>query len=319
MHKWTLGLLIAVFGLAACAPNEDAPLPTLVSVQATTTPAPIVQGTARATLPPTFTLTPTETPTPTASVSPTITVTPSATITDTPTATATLEPTVPPQERPLTGLLELAAQVTLLPTNYVVPNFQGTDVFLPSATAELGSVQIIVVSTAVISTPAPFTGKCAFAPSGGFANAYASVTDLAPFLGCPLGNPPTIQALPAAWQTYQGGSMLWLNGEIFAFYSASGTYQYFIDTFTEGVDPQAGTESAPSGLFAPIRGFYKVWANNATARATLGWANAPEVGVTASVLAFEGGWMVSWAGKGDVLVLVGARNSGTWRSVIGGA
>ncbi len=317
-----LGLIL--LGIGACTPQDTAPLPTLANAQASTTPAligqtdPVTSESARATLPSTFTLTPTETLTATASLEPTVTITPSATITETATATSTPEPTIPPQERAITGLLELAAQATLLPTNYVVPNFQGVDITIPPT----GQAQVQVISvggTPVSLATAPaLLPTCSTLPTGGFGVVYASITDIASSLGCPLGNPPVVQAIPSAWQTYQGGIMVWLNGEIFALYSTSGTYQYFIDTFTSGVDPEAGAEAAPQGLIAPVRGFNKVWANNPTAKANLGWATAPEVGNTASVLAFENGFMIYITGRSDVWVLVGGKTSGSWRSVFGG-
>lgn len=325
MLKRLCAVGVGVLLLSACAPQET-PLPTLVGLPSVS-PVGVVMATAggplgeaigRATLPATLTPTPSVTGLPSATPTNTITVTASATITETPTVTATPLPTLPPEERAVTGLLELALQATLLPTNYIVPNFVGAEVPIPSPSPMVGTVpiQIIAINSTPASAVTPPT--CSYYPPGGFGAIYTTQPDLANALGCPAGNPPDVLSLQSAWQPYQNGFLLWINGEIYALYSATTSYQFFVDTFVEGTDPTTGTESPPFGLVAPVRGFNKVWSNNPTVKSTLGWATQAEVGTTASVLKFQNGMMIAFQGRSDVFVLVGSTTSGSWRSVFGG-
>jgi len=45
-------------------------------------------------------------------------------------------------------------------------------------------------------------------------------------------------------------------------------------------------------LYAPVRGFGKVWFANADVRQRLGWATAPESSVSAAIQEFEHGTMM---------------------------
>ncbi|MCI0711349.1 MAG: hypothetical protein L0154_14440 [Chloroflexi bacterium] len=102
-----------------------------------------------------------------------------------------------------------------------------------------------------------------------------SLTDTCPFSR-------TVGVL-AAYQPFVGGYMLWRadTQQIYAVYNG-GSYEIFPDTFTEGEDLGI-EEEPPDGLFAPIRGFGKVWADNPGVRETLGWATAPELGYNSTV------------------------------------
>src|SRR5690606_29703921 len=98
---------------------------------------------------------------------------------------------------------------------------------------------------------------------------------------------------------------------ILVFYTVSDTYQSLPDTFIEGSDPENSTETPPSGLFTPIRGFLKVWSGNSAVRNGLGWASNTEFGTSATVQAFNNGRMIYLPGRSDILVLIGSQ-SGTW-------
>lgn len=103
--------------------------------------------------------------------------------------------------------------------------------------------------------------------------------------------------------------MVWLNGEILVFNTASDTFQSLPDTFIEGSDPENSTEVAPAGLYTPIRGFLKVWEGNTVVRANLGWATTIENGTSASVQSFGNGRMIYLAGRSDVLILFSTSSS----------
>jgi hypothetical protein len=117
-------------------------------------------------------------------------------------------------------------------------------------------------------------------------------------------------ALPNAYQPYERGAMLWLgtgeNGTIYVFFN-TGAYQQMVDTWREGLDPVAGGESPPNGLFEPIRGFGKIWREVASVREALGWATAPEQGGQAARWTFEGGEALFLPQSGQVYLLVGGR------------
>ncbi len=101
---------------------------------------------------------------------------------------------------------------------------------------------------------------------------------------------PTFTA--AAEQSFEQGTMLWLKefrtadtlseNAIFALFK-DGTWQWYADTWETGDPEDDPTLVAPEGLYQPVRGFGKVWRENETLRARLGWATAPEQG-------FEGVW-----------------------------
>ena len=304
---------------AACTPQAET-LPTLAIVP-TDIPAAAVVGTlpSRPTLPATFTptgtqtVTPSATPTPTVSASAMPSLIPSATITDTPSPTPTDEPTVPPQDRPVTGLLELALQTTLLPNDFVVPGYQGININIPPTSDPNAFVPIGTVISPIESVVSPT--NCAYFPPANFGTVYTNAPDLAVQLGCPSSNPPDILSVSSAWQPFQNGLMVWLSGDIYVLYT-NGTYQYFADTFLQGVDPETVPDVPPSGLQNPVRGFAKIWSQNPSVKTGLGFALSGETGVPASVLPFQNGLMAALQGRSDTLVLVGGKGAGTWRSIL---
>jgi hypothetical protein len=312
--------LLSLLLLAACAPAPNEVLPTLARFPSETAGPAIVMvdqtqaAQLRTPLPATFTPTPSLTPLPpsiTASITVTVSVTPSATITDTPTRTPTDLPTLGPEDRPILALAATAYRATVLASDYQIPPFVGVNVTLaPTAqTNPSGIIQIGAQTTA----PAPVTGTCPSLPTGGFLSIYQSNPDISGLLGCAVG---TAQSIPAASLAYQQGIMLWLNGEILALYNLNDLFQSYPDTFVQGVDPETSSETPPSGLFAPMRGFLKVWSSNQTVRDNLQWATGVEVGATATIQGFANGRMVYLSGRGDVFVFVGLQ-SGTWLSFQG--
>lgn len=109
----------------------------------------------------------------------------------------------------------------------------------------------------------------------------------------------TRYAVPLAFQQFERGSMLWIKGTdggipsliyVVFFDNASNglVWQIYFDHWREGEREDTG-QRAPSGLYAPIRGFGKVWAENKQVHDTLGWALAPEVGDSGIVQGFQDG------------------------------
>jgi len=312
-------ILVAVL-LSACggtpAPDETvAALPTLAALPtntATWTPPP-----PSATTPATWTPTATFTLEPTITVSATPSITPSVTITDTPSPTFTFEPTVTLEIRPLTGLLDLALQTTILPDDFEVPDYEGIDV-------PLEVIQLTAAAGAV-DEPLTFSSETGQAAEGGcpapdeqFATAYYSNPAVADAIGCPAGNPPQAITIQGAWQDFENGKMLWLNDgsniiHVLRGSGESATWDRFADTYVDGVDPET-YDPAPEGFFSPIRGFGKVWSSNDSVEDSLNWGITGETGDAFAVLQeFRNGRMVYFPTRGDIIVLIAATDgSSRW-------
>jgi hypothetical protein len=93
----------------------------------------------------------------------------------------------------------------------------------------------------------------------------------------------------------------------------NNTFQRYTDSWFEGADPESTGEIAPAGRMTPIRGFGKVWHNNAAVKNGLGWASGPEAGTPGQIQRFERGEMLFVASIGQTFVFVGS-GAGTWRS-----
>jgi hypothetical protein len=101
--------------------------------------------------------------------------------------------------------------------------------------------------------------------------------------------------LQIAWQGFERGDMFWVpgeNGKAGTLYVrwpdyASGMLRWaqYPDTYVEG-EPVGTGELPPPGLFSPVRGFGKLWHNNAEVRALLGWGSGPELAEMATELVF---------------------------------
>lgn len=287
-HVVSILMFFMMILITACGTSNEPEvevLPTVASLPtATDTQIPEEQPT----LPPTWTPTVTESVTPSPSATQTFTITPSLTITNTPTMTFT--PSITPTQipRPIVDLIQLAYEATILPTDYLVPERDGIQVTLPPSTAQvdtLGSggtdnndVGVVIIQTAD-SQGVDVAVTCPFYPVGGFATAYTSDSLTAQLLGCPTGNPPITFQVNGAYQAFERGIMIWLEGapnRIYALYD-DGSYQQFADTFDEAVDPETGGETPPQGLSEPRRGFGKVWRNQSNVKSKLGWAVTTEI------------------------------------------
>lgn len=86
-----------------------------------------------------------------------------------------------------------------------------------------------------------------------------------------------------------------------------GSWMVFDDTWMAGEPEEDPTIVPPEGLLQPIRGFGKVWRNNADVRAGLGWALEGEAGYTSPVQTFERGVLIQIEEATYALVLTGGR------------
>jgi hypothetical protein len=93
---------------------------------------------------------------------------------------------------------------------------------------------------------------------------------------CPLGPAATVQA---AFQKFEHGYMLWRadTSEILVLYQTGRVERYKDSWQGETI---TYSETPPPGLYQPVRGFGKVWVDNAQVRQGLGWAVALEQGYT---------------------------------------
>jgi hypothetical protein len=120
----------------------------------------------------------------------------------------------------------------------------------------------------------------------------------------------------SAEQQFEHGRLIWQEGlpaestaemmargpTIYVLYDSDGSGEggdlaVFADTWTDAEPESDPGIVPPAGLYQPIRGFGKVWRNNAEVRDRLGWATGPEAG-------FDGAYQVDW---GDPLHVAGSR------------
>ncbi len=269
-----LGTLLAL-GASGCGALRQSP-PTTTPILITATPN----------LPP-IPIVATETPSPSAVMPPTSVV---ALPTQPALRTATPTPPPPASQTP-----------TFTPTATDTPATPG-GVYVPVGGVSSG---LTFVEGFAAATEGP---ACASLPPGVFGTIFESDAALQTDLGCPLA--PALSSANSAYQPFQNGLMIWVSTlgaqpqpAIYALHN-DGTYQRFADTWVEGVDPNSGGMTAPPGMQEPVRGFGKVWRDNASVRDTLGWALAGEAGGTAQVLMFERGEMVSLSQTGQTYILV---------------
>jgi serine/threonine-protein kinase len=157
---------------------------------------------------------------------------------------------------------------------------------------------------------------CTTVPQGGFATIYNRDAALKQALGCPVS---AAVAINSAVQQFDNGRMVWASQladaptkVIYVVYN-NNTFQRYTDSWIEGADPESTGEIAPPGRVTPIRGFGKVWHNNASVKNGLGWAAGPEAGTPGQIQRFERGEMLFVASIGQTFVFIGS-GAGTWRT-----
>ncbi len=345
-----LSFLLLAAVLAACAGPEPtvviptlAVLPTLPPSETpppTETPAIVFTDTAAPTetATPTATFipsnTPEDTPTPTETIAPTETplptFTPSLTITNTITPTLTLTPTPSPDLPPLGGLAALAAQVTILPPEIRYGTATLTAIAV-QRDLRLGATPTAVTLAAPVILPTPFAPmplpppptSCLYPPPGGLGALLGIDPTFSASIGCPVGMPPVPAVVSAAWQPFERGFMIYLQGAPGSIYvlTNDNRFRLFIDTWVAGVDPESGGELPPPGLVEPVRGFGNVWRSNPSVRAALGWALAVEAGDLATVQPFDRGRAIYLPARAETFILVddfALASAGSWRAFGGG-
>jgi serine/threonine-protein kinase len=187
------------------------------------------------------------------------------TATPTPSATPTLPPTEPPTstaEAP-TGTVEPPTDTPKPPTDTPKPP---TDTPTPTRTPS---------PTPTTPPPPP---PCAFPAQGLFAGLWQTYR---PQLGCPLYQQPKV--IQDAEQVFDNGHMFWRqdNDHVYVVYEKgglSGTYQFFVDLWSEGDPEYSCVASPPPGRLQPKRGFGAAWCQLGGLSAAIGWALAEEAG-----------------------------------------
>lgn len=341
MKQCTLFILLTALLLAACSATPAPVVVPTVAVLPTETPSPtatqspIPTETTSATLTlsptatetpppsPTATLLPSETPRATATLAPTQTFTPSLTITNTitPTASNTFTPTV---EMDGLGMLALLSQrATILPPEMLYNPATLTAVahaaetfiaggFASSPTPVLGTPAVGAPILGTVGAPtAAATTTCVSPPPGNLATADPNLTQS---IGCPQG---LFFNTTTAVQTYEHGTMIYVQGIGIYVLTTDGRFRRFDDTWVAGVDPETGGETPPLGLIEPKRGFGKVWRNNPDVRSALGWAVTDEQGATSDMQLFERGRAVFLPQRGESVIFTDDPGglSGTWRAL----
>jgi LysM repeat protein len=125
---------------------------------------------------------------------------------------------------------------------------------------------------------------------------------------------PTVLDIPAAFQPFEKGFMIWLGDRKRIWIAAcctstiprGGSWLAYDDTFVDGMPETDPSIVPPPGLYQPRRGFGLVWrtlndtSHGGTLRDLLGWATALEQGYTAHVEYHPGGFydpMGHWNGR----------------------
>ncbi|MFQ3566974.1 MAG: hypothetical protein SNJ59_08225 [Aggregatilineales bacterium] len=350
-------LLLAV-GLAACAGAEPTVVIPTLAVLPTLTPSETPPPTETPTIAFTDTAVPTETATPTSTFipsntpedtpiptetgapteTPSPTFTPSLTITNTITPTLTLTPTPSPDLPPLGGLAALAAQVTILPPEIRYGTATLTAIAVqrdlrlgatPTAVTIAAPVILPTLGAPLLGTPfmpvplPPAPANCLYPPPGGLGALLGIDPTFSASIGCPIGMPPVPVVVAAAWQPFERGFMIYLQGAPGSIYvlTNDNRFRFFIDTWVSGVDPESGGELPPPGLVEPVRGFGNVWRSNPSVRAALGWAVAAEAGDLATLQLFERGRAIYLPARAETFILIddfALASAGNWRAFSGG-
>ncbi|GIL12686.1 MAG: hypothetical protein BroJett038_14060 [Chloroflexota bacterium] len=121
---------------------------------------------------------------------------------------------------------------------------------------------------------------------------HDAMGEVAGYQTCPV---EPIRYVPAAWQAFENGVMMWLGDrrEIWVM-TYDGHLRVYADRYQEG-DPDP-TAVPPKGLAVPIRGFGRLWAELGGAESVLGWATGGERG-------YQAGWQA--AGRYSYTTYVG--------------
>ncbi len=187
------------------------------------------------------------------------------------------------QSNPLLG--QYADSPAFTPAPLASPTPTGQPIGSPTSVTPVATpVSLTPIASPITSgNPSPPVG-CVFQPTGNLGAALSANPSVAGRLGCATSGGAAIQL---AWQSFQNGQLLWRSDtvQIYALLS-SGTWSSYPDTYAGETLPPT---TPPNGLFAPVRGFGKVWQQQPGLRTQLGWATQAEHGLTGSVQTFANG------------------------------
>jgi hypothetical protein len=123
-----------------------------------------------------------------------------------------------------------------------------------------------------------------------------------------------------ARQPFERGRLVWIGGGsgladwervvVVLNGTASGAWQRHPDAWQEGQPESDPAIQPPVGLYQPVRGFGKVWREQMGGPgAPIGWASAPEEGLTGAIQAFQRGVVLRLGAERLLL-----RDDGFWRT-----
>ncbi len=199
---------------------------------------------------------------PTVAANPTNTVVP---VTPTAVSATAVPPTFTP-EPVVTATVRPSQTATVVPT---APTVTATSIRKSTPT---------VTPTATPRVSVTATPPCSLMPVRGFGQVWRTDSSVRGRVGCPVA--PEGEVTPTAYQRFEGGYMFW-RGDTRTIYvfrggptDTYGVWRQFPDTWQEG-DPLP-SKTPPAKLYAPVRGFGKVWYENESLQLDLGWAVEPE-------------------------------------------
>jgi hypothetical protein len=117
----------------------------------------------------------------------------------------------------------------------------------------------------------------------------------------------------AALQPFEGGAMIWRE-DVRQIYVLPNVVRWttYEDTWEETGKPEPEMQP-PRGLYAPVRGFGKLWREQLEGPVSvLGWATAPERGTTLVIQVFANGLLLYSADEGQLWVLYA---DGAWANL----
>jgi photosystem II stability/assembly factor-like uncharacterized protein len=145
-----------------------------------------------------------------------------------------------------------------------------------------------------------FRTACSIRVTEGFGRLTALDPDVRLKIGCATDQAATTSAIE---QVFERGHMLYLARErqVLVTYFGDGRWTRYDDTFRVGdAEPPL---TPPEGLFAPQRGFGKIWREQPGVRQRLGWAVGSERPFEGREQSFTGGVMV-WTGTNQWMLRI---------------
>jgi hypothetical protein len=137
-------------------------------------------------------------------------------------------------------------------------------------------------------TDTPAVAACDAPLEGGFGALWRSNPRLQDSLGCPV---QAETGGAAAEQVFEGGTMYWWGNTLQIYVLMDGRgWERYTDTYRDGENLPPLT--APPGLYAPERGFGKVWRATPAIENALGWGTTPEIAMTGVLQRFASGTML---------------------------